>query len=172
MRRAARPTATTTATTTTARARAHARKHAHTHAHTRTQARTHTTRKHAHAHASTHLHAHTLRLSAFTLAASASASSAANAIAAANQLCTWSSKESLCVEAHSSRDAMIASETRKCDKPMTIEGGQLTNQADLSRCTLWVDQPVTYVNIDSESQAMYYHWWASWQSVYTHWEEL
>lgn len=37
-----------------------------------------------------------------------------------------------------------------------------------SKCDVFVDQPAVILSIDSESQAMFYHWWASFNSLYSH----
>jgi len=88
-----------------------------------------------------------------------------------NQMCHWSQEESLCVEGVTVEAARVASETRKCSEPKRFNSqGNLEKVPNpTSDCKLWVSDPVIVVHPDGESQAMFYHWWASWQSILSHW---
>jgi hypothetical protein len=39
-----------------------------------------------------------------------------------------------------------------------------------SQCKVWVTQPAVKLSIDSESQSMFYHWWATWSGIVSHWK--
>ena len=78
-----------------------------------------------------------------------------------NQLCHWDSAALLCFDGP---DASIPQEA-KCTSPTDANGPV----RDISHCKVWVDQPTVFISIDSESQTMFYHWWASWTSIRQHW---
>lgn len=87
-----------------------------------------------------------------------------------DQLCSWSTAKQLCVD-RGDKDADPDNAPQKsCSSPMMIQPGGGLRLADPSECLFYVDQPAVFVRFDSESQAMFYHWWASWSGVVKFWE--
>lgn len=82
---------------------------------------------------------------------------------AMDQLCEWSAEEALCVDTKTSKGA-------QCDHPKTFAPRGLQSM-NPSQCKIWVDQPAIVTHFDGESQAMFYHWWASWQSLFGIWKK-
>jgi hypothetical protein len=78
-----------------------------------------------------------------------------------NQLCVWDEKVDLCFDFGSpnteltlqaQKDIMMATSTaKKCENPSNPSGPPGT-------CEIYVSQPAVVLNVDSESQAMFYHW--------------
>lgn len=88
---------------------------------------------------------------------------------AQDQLCQWSSERDVCWDR--SADPTQPSSVRTCANPQMIaaEGG--FKHVSPSECNIWVDQPAIVAMIDSESQSMFYHWWATWNGIHTFWEQ-
>jgi hypothetical protein len=40
----------------------------------------------------------------------------------------------------------------------------------IAQCKVWIHQPAVVFDIDSESQSMFYHWWASWSQITDYWK--
>jgi hypothetical protein len=82
-----------------------------------------------------------------------------------NHMCEWSVSENIC------RDAEVRS-SEKCEVPKIFKGDRIENVQDISKCKLWVNQPSVLISIDSESQSMFYHWWASWSTIHKYWVKV
>ena len=76
-----------------------------------------------------------------------------------DELCMWSKLQQICVD----RDKTRPSEsTEQCANPVRIVGGnEGSTRAQPSQCDFYVHEPAIMLTVDSESQSMFYHWWAS-----------
>ena len=84
-----------------------------------------------------------------------------------DQLCNWSKEKQLC-EDRSTGD-MESETATSCVEPSRISPGGTVERTDPAGCVFYVHQPVVFVDIDSESQSMFYHWWASWSTIVHYW---
>lgn len=84
-----------------------------------------------------------------------------------NQLCAWSADEQMCREVLPQPQPPVQPDS--CKKPHFITHERIHRVRNASQCAVFVDQPAVIVAMDSESQTMFYHWWAAWQSVYKYW---
>jgi hypothetical protein len=103
-----------------------------------------------------------------------------------DQLCAWATEKLLCVDAwdleESEGQGDVAGDrhTRKQQqgtKPATctspkIVGDRGFQRATEAQCVQWVTDPAVLVSVDSESQSMFYHWWASWTGVVDFWRNV
>jgi Glycosyltransferase 61 len=86
-----------------------------------------------------------------------------------DQLCSWSTVKALCVD-KGDKDADIDLHPESsCLSPRMLNQGNRLKKVDPSQCLFYVNQPAVFVSIDSESQSMFYHWWASWSSIMDYW---
>ena len=86
-----------------------------------------------------------------------------------DQLCSWSTSKALCVD-KGDKDADIDLQPESsCVTPLMINLGGMLQKVDPSQCLFYVNQPAVFISIDSESQSMFYHWWASWSSIMDYW---
>jgi hypothetical protein len=83
----------------------------------------------------------------------------------ANQLCIWSLEMNLCVDQATSS---YENKGEECANPMMMRDGRFQH-ASAADCKIWVNQPSTVLSLDSETQSMFYHWWASWSDVISMW---
>jgi hypothetical protein len=86
-----------------------------------------------------------------------------------NQLCYWDEIQILCVESDKEHMETIDLDKVSCKSPKVIKSNGI-EAASHSQCMLYVTQPAIVLDIDSESQAMFYHWWASWSSIVDFWK--
>jgi hypothetical protein len=87
-----------------------------------------------------------------------------------DQLCSWSTVKRLCVD-KGDKDADIDLHPESsCLSPHMLYHGKL-KKVDPTQCLFYVNQPAVFISIDSESQSMFYHWWASWSSIMDYWTE-
>lgn len=88
-----------------------------------------------------------------------------------DQLCSWSTVKALCID-KGDKDADLDQEpVSSCPSPLMIQPGSELRRAELSQCLFYVNQPAVFITIDSESQSMFYHWWASWSKVMEFWKK-
>jgi hypothetical protein len=88
-----------------------------------------------------------------------------------DELCAWATKEQLCVDVWDARAAATPiDEQKQCPKPKVVSDTGFTNARSPSQCRWWVHQPTVALDIDSESQSMFYHWWATWSGIVAHWK--
>jgi hypothetical protein len=87
-----------------------------------------------------------------------------------DQLCEWSIEKDVCWD-RSAESSHPRHDIKICTHPkaITAEGG--FREVNPSECKIWVDQPVILASIDSESQSMFYHWWATWNGIHTFWQD-
>jgi hypothetical protein len=85
---------------------------------------------------------------------------------AKDQLCSWSVDEKLCVDRKEK-----STKPAQCRNPKKVADGGWQAVRDESTCDYYVEDPAVYVGIDSESQSMFYHWWASWSTIHNFWRE-
>ena len=81
-----------------------------------------------------------------------------------NQLCVWDKSSDVCYDYGSPKLKMTKSEqlavmketnsVSKCKDPVN-----LNNRGKNAACDIYVDQPSVLLSVDSESQAMFYHWY-------------
>jgi hypothetical protein len=83
-----------------------------------------------------------------------------------NQLCTWSADMQLCTEQSKNK---YDNKGTSCPNPKMMKDGQWQH-ADSKSCKAWVNQPSVILSLDSETQSMFYHWWASWSDVINAWQ--
>jgi Glycosyltransferase 61 len=88
-----------------------------------------------------------------------------------DQLCSWSSQLSLCVDKRDKSADPDEFPQSACPSPMMIGSDGVARKSDPSQCLFYVNQPAVFVEIDTESQSMFYHWWASWSSVLQYWRD-
>lgn len=86
-----------------------------------------------------------------------------------NQLCQWFIEKDVCWDRPA--DSTQPNGVKMCTNPHTITAQGGFRVALPSECKIWVDQPAILANIDSESQSMFYHWWATWNGIHTFWDE-
>ena len=84
-----------------------------------------------------------------------------------DELCMWSQGTQTCVD----RDKTRPSEsTEQCSNPVRIVGGnEGTTRAQREQCDFYVHEPAIMLTVDSESQSMFYHWWASLCMIMEYW---
>ena len=88
----------------------------------------------------------------------------------ADELCSWSIERILCVDRENDV-SRIGDEITSCDMPKTVSKEGTLIDAKKSDCKFYVNQPAIFITIDSESQSMFYHWWASWSSITEYWTQ-
>lgn len=79
-----------------------------------------------------------------------------------DDMCHWDDSSQICRDGGDNHD--------KCATPYSFQGGQPTQAFNTETCLFYVHQPVILLNIDSESQSMFYHWWASWSTIRSEWQ--
>lgn len=84
-----------------------------------------------------------------------------------NQMCSWNNEVKLCV-AKPLQETLPPPET--CTNVRTVESENViqVNEPE-SVCRNYITQPSLQVNLDGESQSMFYHWWASFSSLLSRW---
>lgn len=88
-----------------------------------------------------------------------------------DQLCSWNKGKELCVD-QGGPDADITDLPQKsCANPRILNQDGSSGAVDPSQCKFFVNQPAVFVSIDSESQSMFYHWWASWSTLVQYWQK-
>lgn len=86
-----------------------------------------------------------------------------------DQLCSWSTMKALCID-KGDKDADVDLQPESsCLSPRMVSRGNALKKVDPSQCLFYVNQPAVFISIDSESQSMFYHWWASWSSIMEYW---
>ena len=85
-----------------------------------------------------------------------------------NEICSWSSEEMLCID-RTEADSELVKENSSCAMPKKVNVEGRLIDADKLECRFYINQPAIFTTIDSESQSMFYHWWASWSSIRTFW---
>ena len=89
-----------------------------------------------------------------------------NAVSCAgDDFCMWAPAKAVCVD----RDASRADTGAVCPNPTLVRGGGELAPATADECKFYVHQPVVLVSVDSESQSMFYHWWASFCMIMDFW---
>lgn len=88
-----------------------------------------------------------------------------------NQLCSWSSLLQLCVDRDDKDADPVITPVRSCPSPMTIRSDGALAETEPDKCRFYVDQAAVFINLDSESQSMFFHWWASWSTVMSDWRK-
>ena len=90
-----------------------------------------------------------------------------------DQLCQWDAGKGLCVDIEVSKAGarMTAANNQTCSQPKIIGENGFQAVGNPKQCTHWVDEPAVMVSMDSESQSMFYHFWASWSGLVLHWKE-
>lgn len=79
-----------------------------------------------------------------------------------DDMCHWEDENTVCRDGGDNHD--------KCAAPYAFQGGQPTQAFHQDTCRFYIHQPVVVIDIDSESQTMFYHWWATWSSVRSEWQ--
>ena len=87
----------------------------------------------------------------------------------ADQLCAWDAASGLCSPFDPAKHAGDPGSGQRCAAPKRL-GNFGFEKTQEQACARYVDQPVVLLDIDSESQSMFYHWWASWTSIHERWE--
>ena len=92
-----------------------------------------------------------------------------------DDFCSWSTQRDLCVTA-TDADVYEAvksnpKQQQECPDPKHVTDRGFVAVADRSWCKVWSHQPSVQVSIDSESQSMFYHWWASWGGMLKYWRD-
>eukprot|EP01041_Mallomonas_annulata_P000483 gene483-908_t len=83
-----------------------------------------------------------------------------------DQLCHWDIEKQLCLDGNN----IINSKPLNCNSPKRIQGQSILPINSIeNECKSFVEQPSVIVSIDSESQTMFYHWWATWASIRDFW---
>eukprot|EP01038_Epipyxis_sp_PR26KG_P008032 gene8032-10884_t len=90
-----------------------------------------------------------------------------------DELCKWSHTFMLCVDSWSTsipKELQDNSAINDKNPPKTCLNPKGINDngfysVDRSDCRVWVHSPAVTISIDSESQSMFYHWWASWSTL-------
>ena len=85
-----------------------------------------------------------------------------------DEICSWSSEGMLCMD-RTAADSESVKETTSCAIPKKVNEEGTLLEADKLECKFYINQPAIFTTIDSESQSMFYHWWASWSSIRTFW---
>lgn len=91
-----------------------------------------------------------------------------------DEMCHWSQSETVCRDVLENPDSLSsATKPMSCsDKVfMVLPDRGMQAVTDHSQCKAYVSNPAVIVNLDSEAQSMFYHWWAAWQSVYRYWKQ-
>ena len=84
-----------------------------------------------------------------------------------DELCMWSSGPQLCVDRDKTRPSDA---TKQCANPVQVVGGnQGTTRVKPEQCDFYVHEPAILLTVDSESQSMFYHWWASLCMIMEYW---
>lgn len=91
----------------------------------------------------------------------------------ADKLCHWSTAKALCVDVWEDnvKKQEDANVHQQCEKPKTVGAHGFANVHDSSQCTEYIQEPAVMLSIDSESQSMFYHWWASWSGIVAYWKK-
>lgn len=88
-----------------------------------------------------------------------------------DQLCQWSAARELCVDSwDDSEKNLTPAKAQSCTNPK-IMGDSGFMKTNAETCVHFVHEPAVLVNFDSESQSMFYHFWASWSGLVKHWRE-
>ena len=88
-----------------------------------------------------------------------------------DQLCAWSTELSLCVDKGDKLADPDEFPQESCSSPVVVQSNGETRPGDPEKCLFYVNQPAIFIDLDGESQSMFYHWWSSWSSVLQHWSE-
>lgn len=91
-----------------------------------------------------------------------------------NQLCAWDEATKFCneIDPTSATWAPTPEHSQTCENPHLVSGKSIIPSRNPSTdCKAYIHQPAVLVHIDSESQAMFYHWWASWSSIIDYWKK-
>jgi hypothetical protein len=85
-----------------------------------------------------------------------------------NQLCYWDTEADICNEVNDNH-SNINSNDYKCKYPKMLSiNGTIVN-ANHSQCISYTNQKAVITTLESESQLMFYHWWAVWAEIMNNW---
>lgn len=80
--------------------------------------------------------------------------------------CTWHEPSSSCREWTSSWSP-ASKPPDGCAAPKSVQNGKFTKVQDVGKeCKHFITSKTALLSFDSESQSMFYHWWASFQTLY------
>lgn len=89
----------------------------------------------------------------------------------ADKLCKWSSAKELCVDVWENKVGAAEETQQQCAQPKIIGEHGFEKVKSIAECKDWIHEPAVVLSIDSESQSMFYHWWASWSGIVQYWKK-